>query len=426
MHQQIKPRIHSHDSHCEKTEDDRVQDFYVSCYHWTKDSDEENFFVGRHGNATKLTASAYYRTDKATLQEARSQLMDNKSTSSIYRAINEEKKSTVGEELRNPRQLYNLKQSIDKKRDEALPKQVHRNDSEVGCLVMQMRQSDTEPFIRSVVSLPSYCVATAFTDRTIKNIERFCVNGTSVFRCDTTFEIIDNLWLTDTSYTNFSLINAEDSSHPEFPGPLMVHFAKDTDTYRCFAVELIVSNPSLLKIGKVGHDMDRALENGLGSVFVSSESCICLQHVSERDGLKLDQLNANKSDKKKVLTDIYGSQVKSILQFGLADAIDQTDFDVKLESLKPVWDELVLGFHQWFVNHRANSFKTQVIGKALDWLKLCKRFTNNRLEVMHRIQNKNVSDENLAAEATQILNSLHRWIVSFDKEAERALYGHGK
>ena len=39
-------------------------------------------------------------------------------------------------------------------------------------------------------------------------------------------------------------------------------------------------------------------------------------------------------------------------QVGLADVIDVSDFNVKLESLKPVWDSIALRFHSWFVRKR--------------------------------------------------------------------------
>ena len=48
-----------------------------------------------------------------------------------------------------------------------------------------------------------------------------------MFRRDITFEIMDKLWLTFTSYTNTALIKTQDTKHPEFPGPMMVHFRKD-------------------------------------------------------------------------------------------------------------------------------------------------------------------------------------------------------
>ena len=36
-----------------------------------------------------------------------------------------------------------------------------------------------------------------------------------MFTCDTTFEIIDRLWLTQTNYTNVALIKTENSKHSE-------------------------------------------------------------------------------------------------------------------------------------------------------------------------------------------------------------------
>ena len=72
----------------------------------------------------------------------------------------------------------------------------------------------------------------------------------------------------------------------------------------------------------IGHDMDQAIKNGLTSIFSKAESLACLQHVSESDNKKLDKLLASTSDKKCILSDIYGSQKNWFLQFGLADAID--------------------------------------------------------------------------------------------------------
>ena len=62
-----------------------------------------------------------------------------------------------------------------------------------------------------------------------------------------------------------------------------------------------------------------------------------------------------------------------------------SDFSVKLESLKSVWDSIVPGFHSWFVRKRAPIFQNQVVGEALDCLKLDTQFTTTRLEVMHKI-----------------------------------------
>ena len=46
------------------------------------------------------------------------------------------------------------------------------------------------------------------------------------------------------------------------------------------------------------------------------------------------------------------------------------------------------GFHSWFLRKIALIFQNQVVGKALDCLRLDIRFTANSLAVMHKIQEK--------------------------------------
>ena len=145
------------------------------------------------------------------------------------------------------------------------------------------------------------------------------------------------LWLTDTSDTSTALMKAQDTKHPEFltmVHPMMVHFTKDQGTYRRLATEIVTAKPNLSNISMISHDMDQAIKDWLTSIFRRAESLVCLQHVSERDSKKLDKFLASTSDKKCILIDIYGSQKNGFLQFGLADAIDVSDFNVKLESLK--------------------------------------------------------------------------------------------
>ena len=48
------------------------------------------------------------------------------------------------------------------------------------------------------------------------------------------------------------------------------------------------------------------------------------------------------------------------LKFGLVDAIDVSDFNVKLESLKSVWDSIVPRFHSWFVKKEHPYFKIKL------------------------------------------------------------------
>ena len=87
--------------------------------------------------------------------------------------------------------------------------------------------------------------------------------------------------------------------------------------------------------------------------------------------------------------------------------LDVSDFSVKLESLKSVWDSIVSGFHSWFVRKRAPIFQNQFAGEALDRLQLDTLFTTNRLEVMHKIQKNHTAETNSGLEVTSVLKTLH-------------------
>ena len=131
-------------------------------------------------------------------------LSENFSSSLIYNKVNHEAKISVGEEIRDPKQLWNLKQNLNKTKRES-----SNNSEEVDRIVAAMKLEQGERFIRNVTILPQYYVVFAFTDDHLDGVERCCVNSISVFRCYTTFEIIDKLWLTDTSYTNTALIKKD-------------------------------------------------------------------------------------------------------------------------------------------------------------------------------------------------------------------------
>ena len=121
----------------------------------------------------------------------------------------------------------------------------------------------------------------------INDLDRFCVNENSVLRVDTTFEVVEGLWLTDTTYTNEALIDLK-RKNPEFPGPSFWHFRKTRECYRRFAGEIVIMKPELLKIKKIGHDLDKALSQGLCDVFNEAKRLWCTQHMQECDVHKLN------------------------------------------------------------------------------------------------------------------------------------------
>ena len=174
----------------------------------------------------------------------------------------------------------------------------------------------------------------------ISNLKWFCVNGNSILRVDTTFELVDGLWLTDSTYTNEALIDSR-GKHLEFPGPSMWYFHKDQQIYRRFAAELVIQDPAFRGIRKIGHDRDHAIPNGLCDILQVPEKLWCTKHMMERDKhmmerdtYKFHKRHGSRTSKDRIMADIYGSQVDSILQSELADAMDDEDFHVKLYSLR--------------------------------------------------------------------------------------------
>lgn len=103
-------------------------------------------------------------------------------------------------------------------------------------LVQQMRKEKLN--IQSVVLLPEHYVSFNTTDQMLKDVGRFCINGNSVFLVDTTFELSEGLWLTDSSFTYEALLK-ENGEHPIFPGPYMWHFKKSQEVYRYCTTSVI-------------------------------------------------------------------------------------------------------------------------------------------------------------------------------------------
>ena len=123
------------------------------------------------------------------------------------------------------------------------------------------KHSETETLVSSVHDLEIIQSVTFnkdqytsinFLPHMMNDLYRFCVIGNSVLHVDTTFELVDGLWLTDTTYTNEALNNQKDK-HPEFLGPSFWHFKKTQASYRKFAGEFIIANPSLSDIKKDWH-----------------------------------------------------------------------------------------------------------------------------------------------------------------------------
>ena len=76
-------------------------------------------------------------------------LSENYSSSSIYNEVNHEVKISVGEEIRDPKQLWYLKQNLNKTKSES-----SSSSGEVDRIVAAMKLEQGKSFTRNVTILP--------------------------------------------------------------------------------------------------------------------------------------------------------------------------------------------------------------------------------------------------------------------------------
>jgi len=126
------------------------------------------------------------------------------------------------------------------------------------------------------------------------------------------------------------------------------------------------------------------------------------------------------------MADIYGSQSDVLLQSGLADAEDEHDFDVKLDSLKSVWDKAAPGFQEWFPKNRAQQFKESLIMSARKRLDIEGRFYTNGLELKHKLQKKRLREGKIPNKVACVSEELQTSSEEFYIEEARAIRGLGK
>ena len=79
-------------------------------------------------------------------------------------------------------------------------------------LIKQIQEFNRQ-YMQSLPYLSDCYCHINFNENSISDIENLCVSGSSILRFDTSFEIIDSFWLTDTCYTNLSVTD-ESGNHP--------------------------------------------------------------------------------------------------------------------------------------------------------------------------------------------------------------------
>ena len=332
-------------------------------------------------------AKPYIRSHPAVLSRM-DELVENEKSSSVFHTVLQEAggpifSDTPSMEPRSVHQVTQRKSMINKRKrvdPESPPVPVHDLDK-----LLAMQRNPDSP-VRTVLIFRDSYVAFIYSEKQLLDLEMFCCDprhDTSVLGIDTTFNLC-KMWVTDTCYRNQRLVSRRTKKHPVHLGPVMLHFSKDTETFRRFCLELISANPAISNLRKVGVDMEAAIFNGFRSAIGSLMQLYCVRHLQQRDIKAIDNLfkKSKLSDKTKngykneILWDIYGRRTSEVLEKGLAEAVNEEVFNAKLESLKPRWSKLCPGFFTSVIQSSRE-------GTCVDGL-----YYQNDIESLHAVQKR--------------------------------------
>ena len=152
----------------------------------------------------------------------------------------------------------------------------------------------------------------------------------------------------------------------------------------------------------------------------------CKQHLEKNDTEELKEYCPCDTDRKRIMTAIYGTQNSLLLGNRLADAENEEDFKVKLASLEAVSDNIASGFHHWFKKWKSDIFIDCLVLSSREPHSISKRFTTKGLELKHRLQKKVLTEDEVPRQIVSVSESLKKWIETYFKEARRAVRGIGK
>lgn len=126
------------------------------------------------------------------------------------------------------------------------------------------------------------------------------------------------------------------------------------------------------------------------------------------------------------MADIYGSQQGITFKEGLAGAVNADDLSGRIENLRPIWENLAPGFTDWFRKNRVEKFNECLVIEAREEHGIEKRYTTNALENQHRIEKKELKEDQIPKHMVAVSEKLGEWVQSYYTEARRAIRGIGK
>ena len=309
-------------------EDHAGEAWPVTILQYSNTGREEDVKVEPHKNSKK-SLQPYYSTATSTKQRITEKAKEPLGPSSIFDELYEE----GGGVLENtsfaslPRGVSQVKYQRSKLRDQ------HAKDT-LAELIEKCKESKGE-FLHSLQVSPEVRLVIT-TKAQLAEVVNFCTNPEefSIFAIDVTYDI-GPFFVTTTTYRHLKLHDKESGTHPNFPGPMMIHTDEGSEAFRYFFSTLKGLNRDIENILFVGCDRQKAIVNGLSSELPIAQFLACTKHVQDNIKRKMSSLFIHENVQAEFLMDIFGDRSNK----GLIDSNSAEDFDARLLSLKSSWDE---------------------------------------------------------------------------------------
>lgn len=297
-------------------------------------------------------------------------------------------------------------------------------------VMFRAKQEDSnEKFIRAVKVIPDPAIVLA-TDSQINDLVRFSTNSQNfcIVTIDPTFSL-GEFDVTPITYRNLLFESRRTGNPPICIGPVLIHYRKSYETYLFFASTLVGMNRELEKVQAFGTDGEKALGDAFHHEFSKGAHLLCSIHFRRNIKQKLADMNISEPTRSDLLVQVCGSQQGDTRYEGLLDALNSSDYDMKLKLLREKWktSEAASHFIDWLDKYKSGDMKRSMIGDVRSSAGLGlppNQFTTNASESLNALIKAGVSYKR--SELSVFVDKLRGLVKEQDSELERAVIGRGK
>ena len=288
-------------------------------------------------------------------------------------------------------------------------------------------QDPSSQFVRGIRTTPDPAIV-VFTNNQLNDMIRFCTSAVAfcILTVDPTFSLGD-FDVTPITYRHLLLETGRGKTHPVFLGPIFIHYRKTFAAYLFFSSTLIGASPALQGVRAFGTDGQQALSQAFKHGFPYSYHLLCFIHMRRNVKEKCKEYFLSSDSTNLILNGIFGTTVGDTYTEGLVDAMDDADFQNKLDLLIKSWQQYLEGFVCWFKAHKSHAIQSCMLRSVREECGLGSpphAFTTNASESINAVIKNKVDYKK--TELPAFIEKLKELEKEQQSELERAIIGRGK